>query len=281
MAHELRGGEGVLVFHGDDLVIDRGVEHVGHEACADALDLVGARGALRKDRRACGLHGHDLHSGLLLLEVGAHSRHGAARAHAGHEHVDLAVGVLPDLGAGRGLVHGGVGRVHELAGDDRSGNLGLELLGLGDGSLHAGCAVGEHELCAVAAHELAALDAHGLGHRDDDAVATGGGDAGQADAGVARGGLDDGAAGLQLAGGFGCVNHGLGHAVLHRAAGVEVLELHKHARLQAELLLDVGELEQGGVADGLIDAGVDVRHGGSLLLGRWRVGVFQVNLLRL
>ena len=51
--------------------------------------------------------------------------------------VDLAVGVIPDLGAGRGLVNGRFGGVHKLAGDDAVGRLLLQLLGLGDGTLHA------------------------------------------------------------------------------------------------------------------------------------------------
>lgn len=50
------GGKGVLVFHGDDFVIDRRVQHVRHEARADALNLVGACRALTQDRGGGGLH---------------------------------------------------------------------------------------------------------------------------------------------------------------------------------------------------------------------------------
>ena len=81
-----------------------------------------------------GLDGDDLNLGVLLLEELAHAGHSAAGANAGDEDVDLAVGVIPDLGAGRGLVDGGVGGVHKLAGDDAVGRLLLQFLGLGDGA---------------------------------------------------------------------------------------------------------------------------------------------------
>ncbi len=42
VADEAAGGKGVVIFDGDDLIVDLCVEHIGDEACADALDLVGA-----------------------------------------------------------------------------------------------------------------------------------------------------------------------------------------------------------------------------------------------
>ena len=42
LADQLAGGEGVLIFHGDDLVIHLGVQHIGDKARADALDLMSA-----------------------------------------------------------------------------------------------------------------------------------------------------------------------------------------------------------------------------------------------
>ena len=54
-----------------------------------------------------------------------------------------------------------------------------------------------------------------LGHRDDDPVAQGGADHGQADAGVAGRGLDDRAARLEGAGGLGRAHDRQGDAVLN------------------------------------------------------------------
>ena len=45
--------------------------------------------------------------------------------------------------------------------------------------------------------------------------------------------------------GLGVVDHGLGDTVLDAAGGVKVLQLGQHPGLQAELLLDMGQLQQG------------------------------------
>ena len=155
----------------------------------------------------------------------------------------------------------GVGGVDELAGHKAAGNLVGQLLGPGNGSLHALGALGEHQLRAVGLHQLAALHAHGLGHDDDHPIAPGGGHGGQADAGVAGGGLDDDAALMQQALGLGVVDHGPGDAVLHGSGGVQILQLRQNAGLQAVLLFQVGQLQQGGAADQLIGGGIDMRHG--------------------
>ena len=92
---------------------------VGHEAGADALDLVRAGLAARQDRRILRLDRDDLRDGLARLQHLADAGDGAAGADAGDEIVDLAVGVVPDL-LGRGAaVDLRVGRVLELLRDDR------------------------------------------------------------------------------------------------------------------------------------------------------------------
>ena len=158
---------------------------------------------------------------------------------------------------------GGVGGVHKLAGDDAVGGLLLQLLGLGDSALHAFGTVGEYELCAICLHKLAALDGHGLGHGDDYLVAASRRHRGDADAGVAARGLDDGvvAAAHELAGLLGLVNHVLGDAVFDGPGGVEVLEFDEHTSLEVLVGLKVGELQKRGVADKLIDGRVNLAHG--------------------
>ena len=191
----------------------------------------------------------------------------AAGADARHEDVHAAVGVVPDLRAGGLDVGLGVGGVHELAGDEGVGNLFCQLVGLGDGTLHALGALAQHQLCAVSLHQLAALDAHGLRHDDDDAVTLGGSYGGQTDAGVAGGGLNDDGTGLEFAGGLGVVDHLLGDTVLDGTGRVEIFQLGQNGGLQVLLFLDVGQLQQRSVADQLICGRVNLAHRSILPLG--------------
>jgi len=55
----------------------------------------------------------------------------------------------------------------------------------------------------------------------------------QADAGVAAGRFDDGAAGFQIAHAFGAVNHGLADAVFDAAAGIQRFNFRQHQRFQS------------------------------------------------
>ena len=77
----------------------------------------------------------------------------------------------------------------------------------------------------------------------------------------ARGGLDDDAALLQQALGFGVVDHGLGDTVFHAAGGVEVFQFGQNFGLQAVLLLYMGQFQQGGLADQLVSGSINVAHG--------------------
>ena len=134
---------------------------------------------------------------------------------------DLAVGVVPDLGAGGLHVNGRVGRVVELLQDVAVRRLRKNFLGLGDGALHAVGAGREHNLRAEGQQRNAPLEAHGLRHGEDDFVALDRGHKSQRDAGVAAGGLNEhGLAGGDLAGLLGGVDHGKADAVLHARSGV-------------------------------------------------------------
>src|SRR5208337_5639317 len=69
----LAGGvEGRLVAHRDDFVNDPGIEDLGDEAGADALDLMGAGWAAGEHRRGRGLHRHRLKRGLAGLDHFGH-----------------------------------------------------------------------------------------------------------------------------------------------------------------------------------------------------------------
>ena len=206
--------------------------------------------ALAEDGGALRLHGHHLHGGIFALEELTHTGQGAASAYAGYERIHLTVRIRPDLRAG-GLKMGlGVGGIYELTGNEAVWDLSCQLIGLGNGTLHALEAFGENQLRAVGFHDLTALHAHGFRHDDDDPVAPGGGYGGQTDTGVAAGGLNDDRTGL----------HGLGNAVFHAAGGIEIFQLGHDSGLQTKFLLQMGQLQQGGMADQLIGGGIDTRH---------------------
>ena len=138
--------------------------------------------------------------GLRSLSLSPRPGDRAAGAHAGHQHVDLAVGVAPDLLGGGAPVDLGVGGVGELVGDEEVGAVagharcGLHRL------VHAAHRLGDLHLGAVEPQERLALAAHALRQGERELVALGRADEGERDAGVAGGGLHDGrAAGLDAA----------------------------------------------------------------------------------
>jgi hypothetical protein len=142
-----------------------------------------------------------------------------------------------------------VGRVVELVGEERAGNvfrqargdvlviLGVALADVGAGDVHFG------------AHGLEVQDflgGHLVRHHQHHPVALGAADQCQAQAGIAGGGFDDGATRLQAAIAFGGVDHRQTDAVLDRAAGVLRFKFEKQC---AEAGIEAGNLYQRRVAD--------------------------------
>ena len=155
---------------------------------------------------------------------------------------------------------GAIAKADELAKEIPNAFVPGQFVGLGNGALHALGALGEHQLRAIGLHQLAALHAHRLRHDDDNTIAPGGGHAGQADAGVAGGGLDNDGIGLQNPLGLGIVDHGLGDTILDGTGGVEILQLAEDLCLQLLVLFNVGKFKQRGVADQLVSGSEDLAH---------------------
>ncbi len=83
-----------------------------------------------------GFDGDTFELRLFGLDVAAHAGERPAGADPGDENVHLAVGVIPDLRAGRRQVNGRVGGIVELLEDVAVGGVGEDLVGLGDGTFH-------------------------------------------------------------------------------------------------------------------------------------------------
>jgi hypothetical protein len=252
-------GEGFIVGDLNDLVDELGVEDLGDEAGADALDLVRAGLAAGEDGAVGGFHGDGPEVGVAGLHVLADPGEGSSGADAGDEDVGGAVGVVPDFWAGGIEVDLRVGGVVELLEDEAVGGFGVELFGLGDGALHAVGAGGENDFGTEGEEQDAALDGHGVGHGEGEAVAFDGGGEGEADAGVAAGGLDEGGdAGGDFAVALGGLDHSKADAVFDAGDGVVALELEDDAGGAAGG--EVVELDERRVADEVGDAGGDI-HG--------------------
>ena len=166
-------------------------------------------------------------AGLLLLEVARHAAERAARARRADERVDAAVGLVPDLRAGGGVVRVAIRGVVELVAADGAldfrGNARRELLvvvvvGVRDGldDLHLG---------AERAQQRRLLGRLVVRHHDHAAIAAGIAEVREADAGVAGRALDQRAAGLEQPPALEVLEDAAGGAVLHRAAGVQELGL--------------------------------------------------------
>ena len=149
---------------------------------------------------------------------------------------DFAFGLPPDFGAGGVVVRGRVRQVIVLVGVEGVGRFLAEAAGhrVVAARVFGGHIDGaNHYLGAHGAQNVLLFLALLVAHHEDGAVAFGHGGQGQAHARVAAGALDDGAAGLQLARLLGVVNHADGHAVLHRVAGVEILDFGQDSALYA------------------------------------------------
>ena len=166
----------------------------------------------------------------------------------GDEDVDLAIGILPDLGPGGFEVNLRIGGIGELLQDESIWSLSQNLLGLGHGSLHALRTGGEDKLRSKGPQQDAALHAHGVGHGQDQPVALHRGHERQGNSGVAAGGLDQhGLSRPDLARLLGRRNHADADAVLDAAVGIEALQLGGH-RGPAACGYFV-QLDQRGVSD--------------------------------
>ena len=185
----------------------------------------------------------------MLGEIAAKAGERAAGADAHHHRVDIAVELGQDFRAGGGFMRQRIGRVGELVGIEGAGQLRGDLLGhvlvifgmaLADvGARHA-------HLGAQSAQMLDFLARHLVGHDEDDAVALGDADLGEAEPGVAGGGLDNGAATLQPAILLGRSDHRQRDAILDRAAGVLAFELDEQPALAG---IEFGKLDDGGLVE--------------------------------
>ena len=218
------------------------------EAGAYALDLVGAGLAAAQDGRFSWLNCVDFQVRILRAEEPGRALERTASADAADEDVNLAVSLLPELGAGRVLVHQHIVWVIELLEHVTFTLLG-DLLGHQKCTAHSLGAGRENDLSSEGEEDRTPLEAHRVRHDHDALVALRGGDHRERDASVARGRLDERIARLDVAAQLGDLYHRPADAVLDRVARIVRLHLCHDVGVQA--LRQLCEPEARCVADEL------------------------------
>ena len=179
-----------------------------------------------EQRRIRRLADDDLRVGALRSQNAADALQRAAGAVAGHPEIEPVAGeVVDDFARGGAGMEVRIGFVLELPCHEPAVGFGQfdRLLDHSDRSLGGRR---QHDLGAEKAHQSPPFDAEGLGHRDNKRIAFRGADHGEADAGVAARRLDDGLAGLELAGLLRRLDDPQSQTVLDRAQRVEGLDFH-------------------------------------------------------
>ena len=169
----------------------------------------------------------DLDVGVAFFQRDPDPGKGAPCADRADEAVDLAAGLLEDLGPGQVDVALAVGEVVKLVRPDRARRFGLREI-FGEASRHVDEVVGVLErnrgdftqVRAAEAKHVFLFLALGIGDDDHRAVAERVAHEREANSRVARGAFDDGAAGLEVALFFGVEHDRERGAVFHRPAGI-------------------------------------------------------------
>lgn len=175
---------------------------------------------------AHGLRLDDLNGGIFLFQPHAHAHQRAGGAESGDEMRQRAVGLPPDLLGGGFVMRKLVVDVGKLVGVKIFFRVFGDQLGCpADGAVGALAGGREDDPAAERLDHTAALDGNRFAHDDDDLIALDRADHGEADAGVAAGGLDDGFAGRQAAVRLRLLNHAQSDAVLDAAGRVKALQL--------------------------------------------------------
>ena len=148
----------------------------------------------------------------------------------------------------------GIGRIGELRRNEAVRNLLCQLVSLFDGSFHALCAFGQHQLCAKCLHQVAAFDGHRLRHGNNQTVASRRCDSSQTNASVSGGRFDQhafsrGDESLCLS----FVQHCLCNTILDAAGRIEKLRLSQKRCLQLFFLFNVSQFEQRCPANEICD----------------------------
>ena len=194
-----------------------------HRPASDLAHLAG----LHQGRQHRALRVGEDHHGLRRRraheppDAGEH----AARADAHHDGVDVAFHLAQHFRPGAGLVRARVRRIGKLVDVDRAGRAACQ--GFGEVLVIIGVALADVGARGddVRIHRLRMehlFRAHLVRHHKERAVALASTDQREAEPGIARGRLDNGAAGLEPAVGLRRLDHGARRSVFQRAGRIRI-----------------------------------------------------------
>ncbi|MNE19784.1 hypothetical protein D3C80_1128790 [compost metagenome] len=177
----------------------------------------------------------------------------AAGTDANHDGIDLMLHLLPQFRRGGAGMGRRVGRVVKLIDIKRTGDFvgqpfGIILIVSRVPLAHVGA--GQHHFYSQGAQMENLLAAHLVRHHQQQLIPLQGRHQRQAQAGVAGGGFNDGAAGLQAAVAFRLLDHRQRYAVFDGAAGVLILKLDEQA---AGAGIKLSQFQHRGVTDHIDD----------------------------
>src|SRR6266496_893633 len=222
-----------------------------------SMDSVRRRLSPGEHRAVRGLNRNRFEGRLPRLDVFGNAGDGPAGADAGDQEVDLAVGVIPNLGTRSLEMYFRIGRVVELLQHVTVRSPGEDFFRFGDGGLHPLGTRRENNLRPKGAQQDAALHAHGIGHGQNEFVALDGSHESQGNAGVAAGRLDQhGLAGMNFAGALGVSDHADPDAVFYTGQGILAFQFTHH--LGDAAFRNPVQPYQRGVADEFRDVLGDV-----------------------
>src|SRR6266404_1676149 len=237
-----RDHETFFVVDLDDVVADFQVHGGGEKIFADAFDDVGLglHGFAALDevvvKRAVGVDADDFDAGIFFLQIFADAADGSTGAHAANEVRDFAFAVFPDFRAGGAVMRFRIHGIFVLVG----------IVGIGDFAR-------EFFRYGVVTTRIIRLDRSGandhfraqrlkqihfflgllVGDSENHLVAAHGGDKRETHSRIPGSAFDDGAARLEQAFFLGVIDHGDADAVLHGAAGIDIVGFDIDLRLQA------------------------------------------------
>lgn len=218
--------------------------------------------AAGQHRAVLRLHRDDLQPGLARLEHFRTTGHRTAGTHPGNDHINLAVGVVPDFLGGGLAVDRRIGRILELLQHFGIGIGGQNFLGLFDRPAHTFGRRRQFQLRAQQLEHFAPFDRHAFGHGQNKLIALGGTDKGQCDTGITGSRLHQHRIPGYLPGGFGGFHHRPGNAVLHRRQRVEKFQLGIDLRATVFFFGQPVDTHQRRVADRVQNAVIDAPASG-------------------